>query len=217
MPVSTKGLKLLEEKVRFHMASDGSGHDFYHVKRVVRNANHLARCEGADLHICHAAALLHDLPDHKLNIRGPEIWNLMDNWLTESGFSKSEKERIFQIIRQCHFEGGGSRCQPDSKEAAVVIDADRLDAIGAIGIARAFAFGGSRHRPMYEPNQPPRTDMSREEYVNARSHTINHFYEKLLMLKDRMYTAEARRLAEERHDFMEVFLNQFFKEWNGDF
>lgn len=215
MSVNSESLKWLEEKVRFQMASDGSGHDFDHVERVVRNALHLARHAGADEKICHAAALLHDLPDHKLNTQGPEIWNLMDTWLTQAGFSESERERIFQIIRQCHFEGGGSRHQPDSLEAAVVIDADRLDAIGAIGIARAFAFGGSRHRPMFDPDHPPRPDMTREEYMNARSSTINHFYEKLLLLKDRMHTKEARRLAEERHQFMKVFLHQFFKEWNG--
>jgi uncharacterized protein len=212
----TQGLSFLEEQVRRHMGADGSGHDWFHIERVVRNALHLAEMAHADKRICQAAALLHDLPDPKLNSSGEKIWEVIQSWLQTAGFTTIEKERVISIIKQCHFEGGGSRHQPDSQEAAVVIDADRLDAIGAIGIARAFAYGGSRHRPIYDPTQPPRPEMTREEYRQANSHTINHFYEKLLLLKERMHTEGGRRLAEERHRFMETFLQQFFREWNGE-
>ncbi|MDK2910366.1 MAG: uncharacterized protein PWR20_1933 [Bacteroidales bacterium] len=213
---TSEGLDYLKEQVRTHTRQDGSGHDWFHIERVVRNALRLAKQTGADQRICHAAALLHDLPDPKLNTFGEEIWNKISNWLETSGFNDAEREKVISIIRQCHFEGEGSRHKPDSLEAAVVIDADRLDAIGAIGIARAFAYGGSRHRLIYDPEQPPRANMTREEYRKANSHTINHFYEKLLLLKDRMHTAEGCRLAEERHRFMENFLQQFFKEWQGE-
>lgn len=212
----TQGLSFLEEQVRQHMSADVSGHDWFHIERVVRNALHLAEMTHADKRICHAAALLHDLPDPKLNSSGEKIWEVIHSWLQMAGFTSKESEKVIAVINQCHFEGGGSLHQPDSLEAAVVIDADRLDAIGAIGIARAFAYGGSRHRPMYDPAQTPRPDMTREEYRHANSHTINHFYEKLLLLKDRMHTEEGRRLAEERHRFMETFLQQFFREWQGE-
>ncbi len=216
MPSVKKDFLLLELQVRHYMEKDGSGHDWFHIERVVRNTLHLAQLTGANENICRAAALLHDLPDPKINKYGQEIWTHIDAWLETAGFDETEKQQITSIIQQCHFEGEGGQNNPTSLEAALVIDADRLDALGAIGIARAFAFGGSRHRLMYDPVVPPRPNMTREEYRKINSHTINHFYEKLLLLKDRMHTPEARKIAENRHAFMEKFLNQFFKEWFGE-
>ncbi|MGC8866010.1 MAG: HD domain-containing protein [Bacteroidales bacterium] len=215
MSSPNKDFSFLESKVRHYMKKDSAGHDWYHIERVVRNALNLARLTGARQEICHAAALLHDLPDPKVNTSGPDIWHKIDTWLELAGFDAVEIRQIHSIINQCYFEGEGSIHQPDSLEAAVVIDADRLDAIGAIGIARAFAYGGDRQRLMYDPNQPPRPRMTREEYRKSNSHTINHFFEKLLLLKDRMHTPEARKIAEKRHIFMENFLRQFFYEWQG--
>ena len=191
-----------------------SGHDFHHMVRVAATASVLAREEGADEFIVELAALLHDADDVKLF---PETADgllharaFMEKW----NLDEETMERVLHIIRQVSFRGTDSEV-PDSIEGMCVQDADRLDAIGAIGTARAFAYGGSHGRPLYDPEVPPMLGMDEKTYRKRKSHTLNHFYEKLFLLKDMMNTRTGRILAEERHEFMEKFVEQFLKEWNG--
>ena len=195
-------------------SNEGSGHDHYHMMRVASTASLIARREGADLFIVELSALLHDVDDVKLF---PETAGeclharaFMRKWNLEDGTI----ERVIHIIKQVSFKGTDSEV-PDSIEGKCVQDADRLDAIGAIGIARAFSYGGNHGRAMYDPDVPPMLDMDEKTYRNRKSHTLNHFYEKLFLLKDMMNTGTGRCLAEKRHEFMENFVNEFLEEWNG--
>lgn len=191
---------------------DFSGHDMAHTERVAAQAVRIARGEGADERIVTLAALLHDADDRKLS---PSTHAGKDNArriLAHRGVSAEDTERIVRIIGQISFSDG---LIPDTLEGRVVQDADRVDAIGAIGIARTFAYGGSHHRPIYDPDDPPCTGMTRAEYAARQSTSINHFYEKLLLLKDALHTGTARDIAKKRHAFMEDFLRQFFDEWDG--
>jgi uncharacterized protein len=203
-----------EAFVRASLAHDSSGHDWDHIARVRRLAMTIGYDEGADLYICQLAALLHDVADEK--IAGDEETGLarVRDWLTAHGAESDVFARVMEIVATMSF-AGGHRPAMASLEGRVVQDADRLDALGAVGVARAFAFGATRGRPMYDPEIPPRANMSREEYRQRQSPTINHFYEKLLLLKDRLNTSRARQLAEERHRFMLAFLDQFYAEWEG--
>ena len=203
-----------EAFARAALAHDSSGHDWSHVERVRRVARTLAREEGADGFICELAALLHDVADYK--IAGDEATGLarVRDWLAAHESDAATTERVMQIIATMSF-AGGERPAMTTLEGQIVQDADRLDAIGAVGVARAFAYGGAKGRAMYDPAQPPRERMSVEEYRAQPAPTINHFYEKLLLLKDRLNTGHARRLAEERHQFMLGFLDQFYAEWEG--
>ena len=195
-------------------SSDGSGHDCYHMLRVAGTASRLAGEEGADEFVVELAALLHDVDDvklfpetagDKLHARAfMEKWSLGDELIG----------RILHIIDQVSFKGTDSEV-PDSIEGMCVQDADRLDAIGAIGIARAFAYGGSHGRPIYDPEVPPMPEMDEKTYRGRVTHTLNHFYEKLFLLKDMMNTESGRRIAEERHGFMEKYVEEFLKEWNN--
>ncbi len=199
---------------RSQLRSDTTGHDWWHVERVTNLASRIAREEQADIYVCELAALLHDVADYK--IAGDEATGLrrVGDWLEAHQVEADVSRLVLEIIAALSFAGGN---QPPMRtlEGQVVQDADRLDAIGAIGIARAFAFGGSRGRALYDPEQPPSTYASKEAYHQSRSSTINHFYEKLLLLKDRMNTALARQLAEERHRYLETFLEEFLEEWQG--
>jgi uncharacterized protein len=200
--------------VHAQLRHDASGHDWWHVERVVRLARRIAEHEGADSYLCELAALLHDVADYK--IAGDEETGLhrVSAWLDTSGVEPLVAEKVMQIIRTMSFAGGS---QPPmlTLEGQVVQDADRLDAIGAIGVARAFAYGGSRGRSMYDPGEAPTTYADKEAYRSSTSSTINHFYEKLLLLKDRMQTGLARQLARERHQYLEEFLHEFMEEWQG--
>lgn len=203
-----------EALAREVLADDSSGHDWSHIERVRRLARTIAQEEGADIFVCELAALLHDIADEK--IAGDELAGLarVRTWLQDNGAPHAAIERVMTIIETMSF-AGGDRPAMTTLEGQVVQDADRLDAIGAVGIARAFAYGATRGREMHNPNIPPRAAMSREEYRAKAAPTINHFYEKLLLLKDRLNTARARQLAEARHRFMLDYLDQFYAEWDG--
>lgn len=207
-----KLISATEHFIKQHFASDGSGHDWFHIDRVRNMALHLAEKEGGNLFLIEIAALLHDLDDWKLG--NGEDTSKTKSWLTQLEIDKKDALRIESIIDQVSFKGAGVETKTDSLEAQIVQDADRLDAIGAIGIARTFAYGGNKGRLLHHPDIQPQLHNSFEEYKKTTAPTINHFYEKLLLLKDRMSTKTAQKIAEERHRFMEEFLEQFFLEWD---
>ena len=192
------------------------GHDWWHIERVWKNAKTIALSEPADLFIVETAALLHDIADQKFN-QGDESVGVQKarTFLETLHVEHSVVEHVEKIIQNISFKGGNFSQDFFSMELAVVQDADRLDAIGAIGIARAFNYGGFKGRELYNPALDPAMGMTVEQYKNSRAPTINHFYEKLLLLKDRMNTATARKMAEQRHRFMEQYLEQFYAEWRG--
>lgn len=210
--MSNQKLVELYRLVENFFEHDTTGHDWWHVYRVTRLAIHIGKQEGANLLLVEPAALVHDADDWKLS--GEEGYPNAIRMLETAGFPSSDVSNILEIVEQVSYKGAGTDTTPRSIEAMVVQDADRLDAIGAIGVARAFAYGGSKHRPIYLPHVEPSFHGSFEEYKSAKGHTINHFYEKLLLLKGRMNTTTAKTLAEERHRFMEIFLEQFYREWN---
>lgn len=209
-------LKAAEEFAKEVFMNDHSGHDFDHTLRVCQTAAYLAREEGADLELVQLAALLHDVDDRKLS---PETCANLDRargFLHSHGAGEKLTETVCQMIREVAFKGTDS-VVPTTLEGRCVQDADRLDAMGAVGIARAFAFGGSRGRRMYDPQQPPRPDLDGTAYAaNTDGCTVNHFYEKLLLLEGMMTTETGRKLARHRHEFMKLFLSEFFAEWNGE-
>ncbi|HEY7356376.1 MAG TPA: HD domain-containing protein [Ktedonobacterales bacterium] len=201
--------------VRERLEHDSSGHDWWHIDRVVRLARRLAREEGADVFLCELAALTHDLVDWKLNPDEARALADLRAWLAAQGVEAATAAAVTDIITHLSFKGGS---QPPMRtlEGQIVQDADRLDAIGAIGIARAFAYGGAKGLPLHDPEARPREQMTAAEYRRQQAATINHFYEKLLLLKDRMNTATARRLAAQRHAVLEAFLAEFQAEWDGE-
>ena len=202
--------------VRLLLDGDSSGHDWWHIDRVRRNALHLAREEGADLFVTELAALLHDIADWKFHggddSAGPRAAR---EWLVRCEAEPEIIEHVCEIVATLSFKGAGVATEMRTLEGRCVQDGDRLDAVGAVGIARAFAFGGHFGRAMYDPEVPPELHQSFAAYKRKGGPTINHFYEKLLLLKDRMQTATGCRLAQARHQFMEQFLTQFDAEWNG--
>ena len=198
------------EFVKRESAGESSGHDWWHVFRVRNMALHLARTEQADAFLVEMAALLHDVDDWKL---GHAKSGKAKLWLLKCELQPETVENITDIIEQVSFKGAGEENRAVSIEAKVVQDADRLDAIGAIGIARTFAYGGSKNREIYNPEVKPVFHADFDAYKKNQSHTINHFYEKLLLLKDKLNTTTAKEIAAERHDFMTAFLKQFYKEW----
>lgn len=200
--------------VRQSLQGAEGGHDWQHTLRVWRNARLIAAGEAVDGLVVELAALLHDIADSKFHDGDEEIGpRTARAWLEQQGLEEARLQHVEQIVRHIGFKGGHDEGAFFSPELAVVRDADRLDAIGAIGIARAFSYGGFKGRAMYDPAIPPDPGMSKEAYKTSTAPTINHFYEKLLLLRDRMHTATARRLADERHRFMEAFLEQFYREW----
>jgi uncharacterized protein len=209
-------LQATERFVRDTLAGDGSGHDWWHVERVRQLALRIGRDEGADLLVVELAALLHDVADWKFH-GGDEHAGARAarEWLASNGVAEPTIAHVCRIVADLSYKGAGVQTPMHSLEGRVVQDADRLDAIGAIGIARAFAYGGFKQREIHNPEGQPRLHSSFEEYKSSQSTTINHFHEKLLLLKDRMNTATGRRLAEERHAFMLRFLEKFGREWNG--
>jgi uncharacterized protein len=201
--------------VRSELGEDATGHDWYHVDRVRRNALHICHQEQAgDPFIIEMAALLHDIPDEKLNESAEAGRNKLDLFFQSIELPKDVQNAIVQIIESISYKGG-KKTELKSIEAKIVQDADRLDAIGAIGIARAFAYGGKKGQPIYDPTVNVREEMSLEEYRKGKSTSIHHFYEKLLKLKDLLNTDTAKEIAEKRHQVMEQFLEQFYLEWDG--
>lgn len=205
------------EYVQKKLSGEGSGHDWWHVLRVWNNARTIAQKEKADLFVVDLAALLHDIGDHKFH-NGDETVGprLAREWLEQQQVEEKTIEHVCSIIRDLSFKGAGTSSAMPTLEGKVVQDADRLDAIGAMGIARAFAYGGHKNREMYNPNIKPVLHESFEAYKSSTAPTINHFYEKLLLLKDRMHTGTARQMAAQRHQYMEDFLSQFYAEWDGE-
>ena len=191
---------------------DASGHDFYHSIRVHDTAVAIQRSEGGDIDIIRLAALLHDADDRKLFDSAD--YDNARRFMDDNGIPEDMQERVVRIISEVSFRGRDS-VVPGTLEGRIVQDADRLDAIGAVGIGRAFAYGGSRGRPMHVPGSVSVEDMDAETYYSHEGTTIDHFHEKLLLLKDMMNTDTARRIAEGRHRFMEVFLEEFHAEWDG--
>ncbi|WP_108245478.1 HD domain-containing protein [Muricauda brasiliensis] len=194
------------------------GHDWFHIERVFNTSNLLLKQEEGNATVVKLAALLHDIADPKFhggneNI-GPET---AKNFLESLSVDGQTIDHVVNIIKHMSFKNSLEKGTSfTSKELQIVQDADRLDAIGAIGIARAFNYGGFKNRELHNPDVPPNLNMSKEEYKKSKAPTINHFYEKLLLLKDRMNTTTGKKLAEERHQFMLNYLDQFYREWNGE-
>jgi uncharacterized protein len=203
-----------EQFVRNELSHDSSGHDWWHIERVRRTAVSIALQEDADPFVCELAALLHDIADEK--IAGSEEAGLrkVREWLAIQQVDSADSEHILEIIATMSFKGGKG-IPMRTLEGEVVQDADRLDALGAVGIGRTFAYSGAKGQLMYDPSIPARVSMTQEQYRNEKSTAINHFPEKLFKLKERMNTDYARQLAEERHRFMEEFVTRFMEEWEG--
>jgi len=192
------------------------GHDWWHIYRVWNNAKKIAKNEKANLFIVEMAALLHDIADSKFHDGDENIGpQKAKSFLDTLALGVSDINHIIQIIENISFKGGNFTTELNSIEFKIVQDADRLDAIGAIGIARTFNYGGYKNRELYNPEIKAQLNMSKEEYKNSTAPTINHFYEKLLLLKDRMNTESGKKIALKRHQYMEGFLEQFYEEW-GD-
>ena len=203
--------------VKNQLAHAEGGHDWFHIERVYKNALLIAEEEECDLTVVKLAALLHDIADSKFHggdeTVGPKTAR---TFLESQNVSEDIILHVIAIIENISFKGGNFEKKFNSKELEIVQDADRLDAIGAIGIARTFNYGGFKNRPLYNPHIQPNLNMSKEEYKNSESPTLNHFYEKLLLLKDKMNTETGKKIAQKRHDFMVTFLSQFYAEWDGE-
>ena len=211
--------KLIDKTILFvktTLAQAEGGHDWFHIERVYKNALLIAESEKCDMEIVQLGALLHDIADSKFHNGDESIGPK-----TARAFLESEKvepaiiNHVIAIIENISFKGGKVERQFSSIELDIVQDADRLDAIGAIGIARTFNYGGFKNRALYNPEIAPNLTMTKEEYKNNEAPTINHFYEKLLLLKDKMNTQTGKQIAQDRHRYMEDFLEQFYDEWEG--
>ncbi len=203
--------------VQQELANAEGGHDWFHIERVYKNALLIAEEEDVNLDIIALGALLHDIADAKFH-QGDETVGpkKAKQFLQQQNVESATIEHVIKIIEHISFKGGNFQQQFHSKELAIVQDADRLDALGAIGIARTFNYGGFKNRKLYDPAIAPKLNMTKEEYKKGDNPTINHFYEKLLLLKDRMNTQKGKQIAQERHLFMEKFLEQFYAEWDAN-
>lgn len=216
-----KAIELTQNYVMKLFDGEGSGHDWWHIFRVHNNAKHIAKSEqGANIFIVELAALLHDVADRKFNEGNTDAGvEKVRIFLNSLALSREDVEHVCEIVKTCSFASSflkdGTRRVMSTLEGKIVQDADRLDAIGAIGIARAFAYGGSKGREIYNPNIKPIMHPTGDSYTQKVSHSINHFYEKLLLLKDLMNTKTAKEMAKKRHEYMEQFLHEFYQEWEG--
>lgn len=203
--------------VKETLSNAEGGHDWFHTERVLNNALLIAKKEPVDAFIVALGALLHDIADSKFHDGDETVGpNLARKFLFKLNVDSAVIEHVVKIIENISFKGGNESQKFHSPELDVIQDADRLDAIGAIGIARTFNYGGYKNRQLYNPDIKPNLNMSKAEYKSSTAPTINHFYEKLLLLKDRMNTKTGKQLAKERHTYMENFLKQFYMEWNGE-
>ncbi|HIP36636.1 MAG TPA: HD domain-containing protein [Crocinitomix sp.] len=206
----------VKQSIKTQFENDSSGHDWFHIERVWKLAKQIALKEKANVFIVELGALLHDIADHKfVDDFETESIKRTESILKSFDLDNDTIKQVKHIVLNCSFKGGIEESKMKSIEGKIVQDADKLDAIGAIGIARTFAFGGKFGSLLYHPNIKPIQHKSLESYQKNRTHTINHFYEKLLLLKDLMHTQSAKQIALQRHQFMEDFLTQFFNEWNG--
>jgi uncharacterized protein len=213
--------QIIEETISFvkeTLKGAEGGHDWFHIQRVFKNTLLIAKDEKVDVLIVSLGALLHDIADAKFNGGDETVGPRMaKDFLISLGVDKKAIEHVVKIIENISYKSSlDSKKSFKSKELQVVQDADRLDAIGAIGIARAFNYGGYKNREIYNPEIAPNLQMTKEEYKKSQAPSINHFYEKLLLLKDKMNTESGKKLAEKRHQFMMDYLEQFYKEWNGN-
>lgn len=205
------------EFVRESLQGAEGGHDWWHILRVWNLAKHIARTEKVDLLVVELGALLHDIADAKFHGGDEEIGPRKAREFLESlGVGQDVISHIENVVANISFKGGKHEQKFKSPELDVVQDADRLDALGAIGIARTFNYGGHMGREIYNPEVKPKLQMSKEEYKKSTDPSLNHFYEKLLLLKDRMNTEAGRKIAQGRHEFMEKYLEEFYREWNGE-
>jgi len=217
MNTESKDILATKAFVKTELENAEGGHDWFHIERVYKNALLIAKREDVDILIVQLAALLHDIADAKFYGGDEKIGpKKTADFLTRLSISEQQQIHIVKIIKHLSFKNRNDQTDFSSKEFEVVQDADRLDAIGAIGIARTFNYGGFKNRAIYNPEIQPNLNMSKEEYKNSDAPTINHFYEKLLQLKNQMHTTTAQQIAEKRHRFMEDFLDQFYAEWNGE-
>lgn len=204
-----------KEFVKNKLGGEGTGHDWWHILRVYKTSVYIGEKENADMFVVELTALLHDIADWKFNDGNSDIGpKISSDWLKSLGVDETIINKITNIIRTISFKGGTTNSKQETIEGMVVQDADRLDAIGAIGIARAFTYGGYRERELYNPNIKPQKYNDFQKYKNSVDTTVNHFYEKLLLLKDLMNTKSGRSMAEERHRFMEEYLDKFYREWD---
>lgn len=203
--------------VKEKFSGEGTGHDWWHMYRVWRLAKTIGAAEkDADMYVVELGALLHDIADWKFHDGDEEAGpKTARKWLESIQVDEWVIVHIEEIIRTVSFKGAGVASNMKTLEGKIIHDADKLDAIGAIGIARTFAYGGANNREIYNPEVKPEEHRSFEAYKMSVGHTVNHFYEKLFLLKDRMYTATAKRLAQERHGYMQAFLDEFYAEWDG--
>lgn len=208
-------IELTTKFVKSFHQNEATGHDWFHINRVNNLAKKISKKEGGNLFKIELIALLHDVADHKLN-NGDEKLGVkrVEEFLTSINIEESLKRSILYDIANLSYQGAKVEQKELSLEGKIVQDADRIDAIGAIGIARTFAYGGNKNRIMYDPDCKPEMHTNFNNYKNNTAPTINHFYEKLLLLKDRLNTSTAKEMAVERHQFMETFLVQFYKEWD---
>jgi len=212
-----KIIQLTSDYARGQLSGDKTGHDWWHVYRVWRMAKKIGIEEKADLFIVELAALLHDIADWKLHNGDDSIGSeKAGQWLDQFDLADEVKKSVCRIVRDISFHKTIEKPRPLSLEGKVVQDADRLDAMGAIGIARVFAYGGGNNRIIYDPDIKPIVPESAESYFNNQNPSINHFYEKLLLLKDLMNTDYGKKVAAERHLYMKQYLDRFYKEWEGE-
>jgi uncharacterized protein len=209
-------IERVAERVKAKFLAESSGHDWHHIRRVWLLARQIAAKEGADQDVVELAALLHDIADWKFHggddSKGPQE---AERLLKQEGASQPLIDQVVDIVATVSFKGAGVASAMKTLEGKCVQDADRLDAIGAIGIARCFAYGGHAGRLMHDPEVPPVLHATAEAYKSAKGPSLNHFYEKLFLLKDRMNTATGRAMAEERHRYMEDFVARFLDEWDA--
>jgi len=206
------------KEVRETMGEEGTGHDWWHIYRVLAMAKNIGQQEKADMFVVQLAALLHDIADWKFHDGDDTVGpKLSREILIKHQVVPKVVEQVSGIVEKISFKGAGVASEMPTIEGAVVQDADRLDALGAMGIARTFAYGGHAGRPLYDPDNKPVMHQTKEDYFKAKSNgtSINHFYEKLLLLKDRMNTETGKKIAQGRHKFLEIYLDRFFQEWDG--
>lgn len=203
--------------VKKQLTNAEGGHDWFHIERVYKNSLLIAKTESANLLVIQLGALLHDIADSKFHdgdeTVGPKVAR---TFLESENVAEDTIQHVINIIENISFKGGNHNTTFTSAELNIVQDADRLDALGAIGIARTFNYGGFKNRAIYNPEIAPKLNMTKEEYKKSTAPTINHFYEKLLLLKDKMNTKTGKQLANKRHEYMEQFLTQFYGECNGE-